>query len=161
MTSRLRSLTLSTTEQTTGNLLRLLLFVYICKTPYTKNSKDTSCVAMVSLTLFLALTFSIHVLGDKATGVFIPPVDTYLLPSPFQGYEAVDTNSSTNFVNTVTTNTSLNTLFSAAKNVIYYAFDEEFYTILGSKTPDIQLIATRPLLFAYEAGAWDYDLNQV
>ncbi|KAM0798270.1 hypothetical protein BDR22DRAFT_964841 [Usnea florida] len=116
---------------------------------------------MVSLTLSLALAFSIHVLGDKATGVFIPSVDTYLLPSPFRGYEAVDTNSSTNFVNTVTANTSINTLFSAAKNATYYAFDEEFYTILGSKTPDIQLIATKPSLFAYEAGAWDYDLNQV
>ena len=116
---------------------------------------------MVSLTLCLALTFSIRVLGDKATGVFIPPVDTYLLPSPFQGYETVDTNASTHFVNTVTANASINALFSAAKNATYYAFDGEFYTILGSKTPDIQLIATKPSLFAYEAGAWDYDLNQI
>ena len=116
---------------------------------------------MVSLTLSLALSFSIHVLGDKATGVFIPPVYTYLLPSPFQGYEAVGTNASTNFVNTVTANASINALLSAAKNATYYAFDDEFYTILGSETPDIQLIAKRTSLFAYEAGAWDYDLNQV
>ena len=116
---------------------------------------------MVFLTLSLVLSFSIHVLGDKATGVFIPPVYTYLLPSPFQGYEAVALNASTNFVNTVTANASINALLSAAKNATYYAFDDEFYTILGSKTPDIQLIAEKPALFAYEAGAWDYDLNQV
>lgn len=116
---------------------------------------------MLSLALSLALTFSIHVLGDKATGVFIPPIYTYLLPSPFQGYEPVVSNSSTNFINTITTNGSINALFSAAKNATYYAFDEEFYSILGGKTPDIQLIATRPSVFAYEAGAWDYDLNQV
>ena len=113
---------------------------------------------MVSLILSLALT---HVLGDKATVVFIPHVYTYLLPAPFQGYETVGGNSSTHFVNTVTANASINTLFSAAKNAAYYVFDEEFNAILGGKTPDIQLIATRPSLFASEAGAWDYDLNQV
>ena len=116
---------------------------------------------MVSLALSLALAFSIHVLGDKATGVYIPPVYIYLLPSPFLGYKTVSSNSGAHFVNRVTVNASINTLFSAAKNATHYAFDVELYTILGGKTPDMQLIATRPSLFAYEAGAWDYDLNQV
>ena len=128
---------------------------------YPENKKNKTRIAMLSLALSLALTFSTHILGDQATGVFIPPIYTYLLPSPFQGYETVVSNSSTHSINTITANASINALFSAAKNATYYAFDEEIYSILGGKTPDIQLIATRPSVFAYEAGAWDYDLNQV
>lgn len=111
--------------------------------------------------LLLLCVSSAPVLGYKATGVFIPSVDSYLLPSPFQGYESIAGNFSTNFVNTVTTNASTNSLFTAAKNATYYAFDEEFYDILGGQTPEISLIQTRSALFAYEAGAWDYDKNQV
>ena len=96
--------------------------------------------------------FLMQVACYKATGVFIPSVETYLLPSPFQGFESVAGNSSTNFVNTVTSNASVNSLFAAAKNASYYAFDQEFYDILGGKTPDIQLAQMRDSFFAYEAG---------
>ncbi|MCJ1227567.1 hypothetical protein MMC12_004223 [Toensbergia leucococca] len=116
---------------------------------------------MFYLIVSLLCTSLAHVSADKATGVFIPPINTYLLPTPFEGYESVVGNSSTNFVNTITANASINTLFAAAKNATYYAFDEEFYDILGSQTPEIQLVQTRSSLFAYEAGAWDYDNNQV
>lgn len=116
---------------------------------------------MFYLSSFLLCASLAQVLGDKATGVFIPSVDTYLLTTPFQGYESVATNFSTGFVNTVTANTSINALFTSAKTTTYYAFDEEFYDILGGKTPEIQLVQTRSTLFAYEAGAWDFDKNEV
>ena len=116
---------------------------------------------MLCLTVCILSTAITSVCASKATGVFIPPADTYLLPSPFQGYESVAGNVSTDFLGTTTADASVNALFQSARNATYYAFDEEFYDILGSKTPDIQLIQRRKTLFAYEAGAWDYDKNQV
>ncbi|KUJ23749.1 uncharacterized protein LY89DRAFT_726809 [Mollisia scopiformis] len=109
----------------------------------------------------LLLNLVVPALSEIAHGVFIPSTDSFLLPSPFQGDETVPTNGSTNFINTVTANASTNALLDSAINDTYYAFDEEFYDILGTKTPNIQLIETRKDLFAYEAGAWDYDKNQV
>lgn len=99
--------------------------------------------------------------STNATGVFIPSEYTYLLPTPFQGPQAVDGNFSTNYINTATVNASINALFKSAQNATYYALDESFYHILGGETPEIQLIEMRPADFAYEAGAWDYDRNQV
>ena len=106
-------------------------------------------------------SFLVQVLAEKATGVFIPSVDTYLLSTPFQGYVAYNANTSTNFVNTVTANATTNAVLAAAKNATYYAFDQQFYEILGGQTPEIELLQMRESLFAYEAGAWDYDRNQV
>ena len=123
---------------------------------------QSSCLEMFYLTLFLLCASLAPVIGENATGVFIPFIETYLLPSSFQGYTSVASNTSTNFVNTLTANVSINTLFTAAKNATYYAFDEEFYDILGGQTPDIQLVQMQSsFFFAYEAGAWDYDKNQV
>ena len=116
---------------------------------------------MFHFTLFFLWVSLTQVKCDSCTGVSIPSIDTYLLPAPFQGFESVVGNLSTNFVNTITSNASVNALFAAAKNATYYAFDEEFYDVLGSKAPNIQLVQMRSSLFAYEAGAWDYDKNQV
>lgn len=112
--------------------------------------------------ILLALFASLNAaLCENATGVFIPPEYTYLLPAPFEGPQAVDGNFSTNYINTVTANASINALFESAQVATYYALDEEFYDILGGETPEIQLVEMRTTDFAYEAGAWDYDTNQV
>ena len=113
---------------------------------------------LVLLALFAPLT---PVLSEKATGVLIPSEYTYLLPTPFEGPQSVDGNFSTNYINTVTANASINSLFKIALNATYYALDKEFYEILGGEAPDIQLVQMRSTDFAYEAGAWDYDTNQV
>ena len=112
--------------------------------------------------ILLALGASLSpALGEKATGVFIPSEYTYLLPSPFRGPQAATGNLSTNYINTVTANASINALFTSAQTATYYALDKEFYDILGGDAPEIQLLQTRSTGFAYEAGAWDYDKNQV
>ena len=112
----------------------------------------------VPLALFASLKLAS---GDNATGVFIPSEYTYLLPAPFEGPQAINGNFSTNYVNTVTANASINALFQSAQKATYYALDKEFYDILGGETPEIQLVQMRSTDFAYEAGAWDYDTNQV
>ena len=108
--------------------------------------------------LFASLNFA---LGENATGVFIPSEYTYLLPAPFQGPRAISGNFSTGYINTVTANASINALFKSAQTATYYAFDEEFYDILGGDSPEIRLVQMRSTGFAYEAGAWDYDTDQV
>ena len=122
---------------------------------------ERKIINMFRSTLFFLSVFLTQVTCDSGTGVFIPSIDTYLLPAPFQSFESVAGNLSTNFVNTVTSNASINALFAAAKNATYYAFDEQFYDILGSKTPNIQLVQMRSSFFAYEGGAWDYDKSKV
>lgn len=116
---------------------------------------------MRSSVLLVLFAFLNSALGENATGVFIPSEYTYLLPAPFQGPRAIDGNLSTNYVNTVTANASINALFKSAQTATYYALDEEFYDILGGDSPEIQLVQMRSTGFAYEAGAWDYDSNQV
>ena len=112
----------------------------------------------VLLALFASLNSA---LGENATGVFIPSEYTYLLPDPFEGPQTVGGNFSTNYINTVTANASINALFESAQSATYYALDEEFYDILGGESPEIHPVQTRTTDFAYEAGAWDYDTNQV
>ncbi|MDI1493085.1 MAG: hypothetical protein OHK93_004871 [Ramalina farinacea] len=116
---------------------------------------------MFHFILIFLWVFLAQVACDSCTGVSIPSINTYLLPEAFQGFQSVAGNLSTNFVNTVTSNASVNALFAAAKTSCYYAFDDEFYDILGSKTPNIQLVQMRSSFFAFEGGAWDYDKNQV
>ena len=115
----------------------------------------------LSIPLTLCASCLTLALGENATGVFIPSEYTYLLTTPFRGPQAVNGNFSTGFINTVTANDSVNALFSLARNATYYALDEAFYDILGGKSPDIQLVQLGPAGFAFEAGAWDYDTNQV
>ena len=115
---------------------------------------------LVVVTVYASLTLALGKNATLADGVFIPSEYTYLLPTPFQGPQSVFGNFSTNYINTVTANASINALFESALNATYYAFDEAFYEILGSKTPEIQLVQMRSTGFAYEAGAWDYDTNR-
>ena len=114
---------------------------------------------LLSVTL-IALFLSLGVC-ENATGVLIPSEYTYLLPTSFQGPRAFPGNLSTDYIHTVTNNASINTLFKLAQKATYYALDKSFYDILGSEAPSIELVEMRPAGFAYEAGAWDYDTNQV
>ena len=127
-----------------------------------KTSRCHNICSKMRLSLPLTLCACLNLaLGENATGVFIPPEYTYLLPTPFQGPQAVDGNFSTNYINTVTANASINALFKSAQNATYFALDKTFYEILGGDAPEIQLIQMRSTDFAYEAGAWDYDTNRV
>lgn len=116
---------------------------------------------MAFLALLALFASSTPALGENATGVLIPSEYTYLLPTPFEGPQALYGNFSTNYINTVTYNASINALFESAQRATYYALDKDFYDILGGESPEIQLVQMRSTDFAYEAGAWDYDMNQV
>jgi gluconolactonase len=63
---------------------------------------------------------------------------------------------------TKTTNTSINAILAAARNATWYAYDEEFLQILGP-SPKIRLVDPQSAssAYAHEAGAWDYDRNEV
>jgi gluconolactonase len=100
-----------------------------------------------------------------ATGVFIPSVNTYLLPEPFKGPEASNLGYlSTGYINTQVTSdgNNITALFAAARNSTYYALDAEFYDIIGSAgTPDIQEVASSNLTSFFEAGVWVPERNEV
>jgi gluconolactonase len=87
------------------------------------------------------------------TGVFIPPELTYLLPAPYTG------NISANFIDTKTSNDSINALLASARNTTFYAYDQEFYSIVGP-SPSMRIIPV-PHNHAHEAGVWAFDKNQV
>jgi hypothetical protein len=95
-------------------------------------------------TLPIATFIGIASAQKPLTGVFVPPELTYLLPLPYTG----DIN--TNFVEAKTSNSSINGLFASARNATFYAYDAEFYDILG-KEP---MITTIPSDHAHEAGVW-------
>ena len=87
-------------------------------------------------------------------GVMIPADLSYLLPEPYQG----DINA--NFIDTTTQNSSINAVLAAARNATFYAYDQEFYTIVGP-SPSIRVVPTQDASFAREAGVWASDYNQV
>lgn len=92
--------------------------------------------------------------GNNLT-VQIPYQYTYLLPDGFSG----DVNST--FVNgTTTDNSTVNNLFSAAKNAPFVSYDDGFLDIIGPN-PNITLIAQRDNEFAYEMGVWVPENNEV
>lgn len=55
----------------------------------------------------------------------------------------------------------VNEIFAKARNATYYAFDEEFYTILGGPSPDIEEVALGSKHLYYEGGGWLFDRNEV
>lgn len=108
------------------------------------------------ISLLPLLTIAIAIPPQKLSGVSIPPEYAYLLPLPFEG------NITQNFIDTTSSNASLDTLFAAARNATYIAYDEDFYSILGP-SPTIQLIEYKneTVPFAEEAGIWVPNHNQV
>ena len=93
---------------------------------------------------------------SDASGVMIPPEYAYLLPQTYKG------NVNQFFVDTQTPNKSMNALFAAARNATWYAYDVEFLQILGP-SPKIRLVDPQSAssVYAHEAGAWDYDHNEI
>lgn len=78
----------------------------------------------------------------------IPQEATYLLPSTFAG------NISLNFIDTNTTNSSLDFVLSRARSSPFISYSSEFTSLLGPN-PQVKLIAQNTsYAFAYEAGVW-------
>ena len=102
------------------------------------------------------LTTAISVCLSQKTlsGVFIPPELAYLLKQPYAG------NISRNFIDTETLNSSVNAIFKAARKAQYYAYDQEFYSIIGH-SPSVRVISHGSAPFAHESGVWVADHNQV
>jgi gluconolactonase len=94
------------------------------------------------------------------TIVSIPSEYLYNLP-PTSGFFS---DLSTGYIDTnFTSDTALSKLFASAKNAPFVSYGDEFLEILGS---DAKLVlvdeSTDPKnLFAYEAGVWVYDRNEV
>lgn len=114
---------------------------------------------MPSFLGFLALLLSATAVTAQQkplTGISIPSNYTYLLPEPYMG------NLSLNFIDTNTSSSTVNNLFAQARKATYIAYDDEFLDILGSN-PTIELVpnSTRTVDYAYEAGVWVSDHNQV
>jgi len=87
--------------------------------------------------------------------VSIPYQYTYLLPDGFAN------NVNESFVNgTSTSNSSVNSLLKSAATAPFISYDDSFLDILGS-SPQPRLIQQRDTLFAYEAGVWVPERNEV
>ncbi|KAI7151213.1 hypothetical protein D0869_14229 [Hortaea werneckii] len=87
--------------------------------------------------------------------VRIPYENTYLLPSDFSG------NVNQSFVNgTSTSSSSIDSLLQKATVAPFIAYDDTFLDIIGDE-PHQKLIDNRTTLFAYEAGVWIPELNEV
>ncbi|KAL4937496.1 hypothetical protein BDV06DRAFT_226906 [Aspergillus oleicola] len=111
--------------------------------------------------LTMATMLCTQVCGRTANGIILPPELAYSLPQPFRGPEAQNGNFSTNFVNTQTQNISVNRLLREARAATYYAFDEEFYAILGGQRPPLFEIGSQAPGSVFEAGVWVPELNEV
>ncbi|KAK5121026.1 hypothetical protein LTR85_005810 [Meristemomyces frigidus] len=91
--------------------------------------------------------------------VQVPAVDTLLLPRPFN--DSFDQP----FVDTTFGNrtSATSATISAARNASFIAYDDEFLSIIG-EDPKVRLLATSSspnISFAFEAGVWVPELNQV
>ncbi|KAK4505017.1 hypothetical protein PRZ48_002980 [Zasmidium cellare] len=84
----------------------------------------------------------------------IPNEYTYLLPRPFN-------NTFTQpFVDTNTSNPTVSSQLSRARNSSFISYSPEFDSILGP-SPEVRLTASSPHPFAFEGGAWVPELNQI
>ncbi|KAI6839092.1 calcium-dependent phosphotriesterase [Hortaea werneckii] len=111
---------------------------------------------MASITS-LALLCSAIIAPSQAVNqtVRIPYENTYLIPEEFSG------NVNQSFVNgTTTSNSSINSLLQQANEAPFIAYDDSFLDIIGDELRP-KLIDNRMTLFAYEAGVWIPELNEV
>jgi gluconolactonase len=107
---------------------------------------------MIRSGLFTLLFHSAVAYGNN---IVSPPYEyTYLLPT-FIGELTQP------FVNaTKTADASVNALLASAAKAPFISYDDEFLSILGAG-PTIELIAERDLDFAFEAGVWVPERNEV
>ncbi|RMY76299.1 hypothetical protein D0863_02042 [Hortaea werneckii] len=109
--------------------------------------------SIVSLVLLCGAFIGPSQAGNQT--VRIPYEYTYLLPSDFSG------NVDQSFVNgTTISNSSLKSLLQKADTTPFIAYDDSFLDIIGEE-PQTKLIDNRETLFAYEAGVWIPELNEV
>lgn len=110
---------------------------------------------MLSRVLLLA-TCSVLVATRPLDGVSLPANFSYLLPRSFNG------NIASNFADTTTSDSQVNGLMTRAQNASYISFDNEFIDIVGTNGTVQELNGgDQPREFAYEAGIWVYDHNEV
>ncbi|EOO00188.1 putative calcium-dependent phosphotriesterase protein [Phaeoacremonium minimum UCRPA7] len=93
---------------------------------------------------------------ERVYGVSIPPKLTYLLPEGYVG------NINKHFIDTTTSDASINELLGSARNATFYSYDTEFDFIVGN-SPTIRTIYASNATFSYinEAGVWVPELNQL
>lgn len=92
----------------------------------------------------------------NASTVSVPYELTYLLPgSNFTSdYYYTFTNGTT------TTNATVNALLQSASSAAFISYDDEFLSILGAD-PIVTLVTQEAGGFAFEAGVWVPDTNEV
>lgn len=105
------------------------------------------------------LSVSETILAQSNKTAQVPVQDTYLLPRPFNN------SFDQPFVETTFGNrsTATSTAIHTARNASFIAYGDEFLRIIGNNT-DVRLLATSSnenVSFAFEAGAWVPELNQV
>ncbi|KAI1618830.1 hypothetical protein EDD36DRAFT_43572 [Exophiala viscosa] len=88
--------------------------------------------------------------------VSIPPSDTVVLPATFSS------NYSLRFVDTVIPPSSpVDTLLASAENATFISYSQDFLDILGPSPSARRIAGPLEAEFAYEAGAYDPELNSV
>jgi len=117
-----------------------------------------SSLVAASITLLLSRLSSAqnNTPVTNASTVAVPYDLTYLLPgSNFTSeYYYTFTNGTT------TTNATVNALLQSASGAAFISYDDEFLSILGAD-PVVTLVAHEAEDFAYEAGVWVPDTNEV
>ncbi|KAK5114422.1 hypothetical protein LTR85_010245 [Meristemomyces frigidus] len=105
--------------------------------------------------LFLLQTRTAVAQTTNSSIVSIPYEYTYLLPGGFTG------NLNQTFANSTRTgNATIDNPLSSASKAPFISYDDAFLRILGSN-PQPKLIHERDTLFAYEAGLWVPERNEV
>lgn len=108
---------------------------------------------MISRALPLLALFG-GALAQSNGSVRISRQETFLLPRPFQN------NITRPFVDIDVADGTLNSTIEAAKEASFISFDNEFDAILGP-APEIRLQASSNRSFAFEAGVWVPETQQV
>ncbi|MCJ1403807.1 hypothetical protein MMC11_007030 [Xylographa trunciseda] len=104
------------------------------------------------LSVLIATTASVA--SCKNTTVSVDSTLSYRLLPDFEG------NITDNFIDTTTTNSTVASVFAAAREAVFISYDPEFLEIIGPN-PTLKLIAQRNESFAIEAGVWVPDRNEV
>ncbi|PYH61337.1 SMP-30/gluconolactonase/LRE family protein [Aspergillus niger CBS 101883] len=93
--------------------------------------------------------------GSYAQTASIPASYQYLLPPLFHG------NLSEDFVSgTESAQLSLNSALKEAQRAAFISYDKEFDEVIGQE-PSAQIVSRGTYGYAYEAGIWVHDLNQM
>jgi hypothetical protein len=108
---------------------------------------------MLSCALLVLLVTPIG--GSSARTASIPASYQYFLPSPFHG------NLSEDFVSGMQcAQSSVKSALNNPQRAAFISYDKEFDRIMG-KESSIQIVSRGTYGYAYEAGVWVCDLNQV